>query len=143
MSDRPLGEINHLPPFPTIVCLCGSTRFMEAFHEAGWAETLKGNIVLSVGVSKHLPPSHGGESLGPEVVEMLDELHWRKIDMADEVLVLNVDGYIGHSTRREIEYAEIIGKPIRYLEPLPQPGEPTRDAVEDAEWDHHEHDGQQ
>ena len=116
MTDQILGEIYHLLKKPKIVVLCGSTRFMDAFHEAGWVETLKGNIVLSVGVSKHLPPDHGGESLGQHVVEMLDELHWRKIDLADEVLVLNVDGYIGYSTSREIEYAERIGKPVRYLE---------------------------
>jgi len=90
---------------------------MDWFHEAGWQETLDGKIVLSVGVSKHLPPSHGGESLGPETAAMLDELHLRKIDLADEVFVLNVDGYIGESTRKEIEYAEAHGKPIRYLEP--------------------------
>ena len=118
MSDRVLGERYHLSESPKVVVLCGSTRFMDVFHEAGWLETLNGNIVLSVGVSKHLPPDHGGESLGKATVEMLDELHWRKIDLADEVLVLNIDGYIGYSTGREIEYAESVGKPIRYLEPL-------------------------
>lgn len=97
-----------------IVCLCGSTRFMGAFFEAGWNETLAGKIVLSVGVCKHAK-NHGAEALGPEVVEALDELHKRKIDLADEVLVLDVDGYIGDSTRSEIEYATAKGKPIRYL----------------------------
>ncbi len=124
MSDRPLGGRYHLPENPRVVTLCGSTRFMEAFHEAGWSETLKGHIVLSVGVSKHLPPDHGGESLGQSVVEMLDELHWRKIDMSDEVLVLNIGGYVGHSTGREIAYAESIGVPIRYIEPLVERGNP-------------------
>ena len=118
MTSRPIGAPYHLPERPLVVCLCGSTRFMDVFHEAGWTETLRGHIVLSVGVSKHLPPDHGGESLGSVVVEMLDELHWRKIDLADEVLVLNVGGYIGHSTRREIEYAEATGVPVRYLEAL-------------------------
>ena len=111
-----VGREYLLPAQPKVVVLCGSTRFMEAFNEAGWLETLRGHIVLSVGVSKHLPPDHGGESLGEQTVLMLDELHWRKIDLADEVLVLNVGGYIGYSTRREVEYAEHIGKPIRYLE---------------------------
>ena len=83
MSERVLGEQYHLPKSPKIIVLCGSTRFMDVFHEAGWVETLAGNIVLSVGVSKHLPPDHGGESLGQVTVEMLDELHWRKIDLAD------------------------------------------------------------
>ena len=110
-----LGSTHHLPEHPKIVCLCGSTRFMDTFFEAGWSETLKGHIVLSVGVVT-TSADHAGEALGVEVVQMLDELHWRKIDLADEVLVLNVDGYIGFSTQREIDYAETQGKPIRYWE---------------------------
>jgi len=99
-----------------VVCLCGSTRFMEAFFDAGWNETLAGKIVLSVGVCKHAE-HHGAEELGPEVVEALDELHLRKIDMADEVLILNVNGYIGKSTSNELRYAREKGKVIRFLEP--------------------------
>jgi cell division protein FtsB len=59
-----------------------------------------------------------GEQAGctPEQKIALDELHKRKIDLADEVLVLNVGGYIGESTRSEIEYARKLGKPVRYLE---------------------------
>lgn len=100
----------------TVVCLCGSTRFMEAFFEAGWDETLAGKIVLSVGVVKHAR-HHGAEALSPEVVKALDELHLRKIDMADEVLILNVNGYIGKSTANELRYARERGKVIRFLEP--------------------------
>jgi hypothetical protein len=59
---------------------------------------------------------HGGEALGPEIAAKLDELHFRKIDLADWILILNYDGYIGESTRKEIEYARSIGKIIRYLE---------------------------
>lgn len=99
-----------------IICLCGSTRFMEYFQEAAWQFTLDGCIVLSVGVSKHLPADHGGESIGEDCAAMLDELHRRKIDLAHEVFVLNVDGYIGPSTRAEIEYATALHKPVRYLE---------------------------
>jgi len=102
---------------PPIVCLCGSTRFMDAFFEAGWSFTLLGYIVLSVGVCKHAE-HHGGEALGQDVADMLDELHFRKIDLADQVFVLNIDGYIGDSTRKEIEYAEKIGKPVIYKEPI-------------------------
>ena len=103
---------------PTIVCLCGSTRFMEAFFAAGWEETLAGKIVLSVGVCKHADAdgAHGAEMLGPEVVKRLDELHLRKIDLADEVLILNVGGYIGESTRKELAYARAWGKRVRFLE---------------------------
>lgn len=100
---------------PKIVCLCGSTRFMNAFHEAGWQLTLDGYIVLSVGVCKHAE-RHGGEALGKDVAERLDELHLRKIDLADWVLILNVGGYIEESTRRELEYAKKLGKQITFLE---------------------------
>ena len=100
---------------PHIVCLCGSTRFMEAFFEAGWKFTLEGKIVLSVGVCKHAK-HHGAEALGPGVAAKLDELHLRKIDLSDSVFVLNVGGYIGESTANEIAYAEQHNKPIGYLE---------------------------
>jgi hypothetical protein len=106
---------SQVAPRPKIVCLCGSTRFMEVFFEAGWRETLAGKIVLSVGVCKHAA-HHGAEALGEDVVKRLDDLHKRKIDLADEVLVLNVGGYIGDSTRSEIEYATRNNKPIRWLE---------------------------
>jgi hypothetical protein len=100
---------------PQVVCLCGSTRFMDTFFEEGWRLTLEGKIVLSVGVCKHAE-HHGAEALGPNVVETLDELHLRKIDMADEVHILNVGGYIGESTRNELEYAKAHGKRITFLE---------------------------
>jgi len=102
---------------PRIVCLCGSTRFMQEFFDAGWIFTLKGYIVLSVGVCKHAE-HHGGEALGQEVADKLDVLHLRKIDLADEVFVLNVGGYIGKSTAKEIAYAKSKDKPILYLESL-------------------------
>jgi hypothetical protein len=114
-------------PMPRIVCLCGSTRFYEAFQRANYEETIAGHIVLSVGFYMHAstggdtPWGIGkvhGENVGctPEQKVQLDELHKRKIDLADEVFVLNVDGYIGDSTRSEIEYAEKHGVPVRYLE---------------------------
>ncbi len=103
---------------PTIVCLCGSTRFMDAFQEWGWKKTLDGEIVLSVGASKYLPSDHE-KYLGEEVESALDELHKRKIDLADYIFVLNVGGYIGDSTRSEIEYAESLGMRVDYLEAHP------------------------
>ena len=112
-----MSRVFNLPDgFPRIVCLCGSTRFMDAFHEQGWKLTLDGYIVLTVGVCKHAE-DHGGEALGQDVADKLDELHKRKIDLADYVMVLNVDGYIGDSTRAEIEYAEETNVPVTYLEP--------------------------
>lgn len=104
---------------PTIVCLCGSTRFSEAYQQANLAETLAGNIVLTIGCDMR---SDADLFVGRSDIELnaikaqLDELHKRKIDLADEILVLNVDGYIGDSTRSEIEYARQQGKRIRYLE---------------------------
>jgi len=80
---------------------------------------MAGEIVLSVGFYPHAKAEHGhGEGVGHDSAEKitLDELHKRKIDLADYVLVLNVGGYIGESTRSEIEYAEKIGRPVSYLE---------------------------
>jgi len=101
---------------PIVVCLCGSTRFKEAFDQANLEETLAGRIVLSVGSYLRSDQELG---LSPETKARLDELHLRKIHLADEVLVLNVGGYIGDSTRRELEYARQQGKRVRSLEELP------------------------
>ena len=113
MHSRKIGAMAP-PDFPTIVCLCGSTRFYEAFQKANYEETMAGRIVLSVG---HYPNSDGkhGEKVGctPEQKIELDELHKRKIDLADEILVLNVGGYIGESTQSEIAHAVKRGKRIR------------------------------
>ena len=104
---------------PKIVCLCGSTRFRELYRATNAQETLKGNIVLSVGCFA------GDPEWGTNKVN-LDELHKRKIDLADEVLVLTVDGYIGSSTRSEIEYAKGLAKPIRYIDEPGTAPEPTQ-----------------
>lgn len=107
---------------PPIVCLCGSTRFYEEFQRANFRETMAGKIVLTVGFYPHAECSKEahGEDVGITAADKrnLDDLHKRKIDLADEVLVLNVGGYIGNSTRSEIEYANGQGKTIRYLEPI-------------------------
>lgn len=96
-----------------VITLCGSTRFRDAFLEAQKRLTLEGNIVISVGLFGHA----GDDEVWTEgTKEMLDDMHKRKIDMADEIFVINVSGYIGSSTRSEIEYARRIGKAVRYLE---------------------------
>ena len=95
-----------------IVTLCGSTRFKEHFMEAQKRLTLEGCIVISVGLFGH---SGDSDVWKPGVKEMLDDMHLRKIDLADEIFVINVDGYIGESTRREIAYAKQTGKLVRYL----------------------------
>lgn len=104
-----------------VITLCGSTRFRDAFMETQKRLTLEGNIVISVGLFGH---SGDDEVWTDGTKEMLDDMHKRKIDMADEIYVINVDGYIGSSTRSEIEYAKATGKPVKYLEPdLYHPGE--------------------
>ena len=97
----------------TVITLCGSTRFKDAFIEAQKRLTLEGNIVISVGLFGH---SGDNEVWAEGIKEMLDDMHKRKIDMADEIFVINVGGYIGSSTRSEIEYATTRGKTVRYLE---------------------------
>jgi hypothetical protein len=96
-----------------VITLCGSTRFKDAFLEAQKRLTLEGNIVISVGLFGHA----GDEEVWTEgTKEMLDNMHKRKIDMADAIYVINVGGYIGDSTRSEIEYARKHGKNVMYLE---------------------------
>jgi hypothetical protein len=94
-----------------IVCICGSTRFKQALLSEEARLTLEGNIVLGVdlwGFHERIDPD--------EMIKVaLDCIHKRKIDLCDWVWVLNVNGYIGDSTRSEIEYAEAHGKPVRYL----------------------------
>ena len=96
-----------------VITLCGSTRFKEQFIEAQKHLTLEGNIVISVGLFGH---SGDDEVWSEGTKEMLDDMHKRKIDMADEIYVINVGGYIGSSTRSEIEYALSTGKTVHYLE---------------------------
>lgn len=98
-----------------VITLCGSTRFKEQFLETQKRLTLAGNIVISVGLFGH---SGDNEVWTDGTKEMLDDMHKRKIDMADSIYVINVGGYIGESTRSEIEYAKKNGKDVQYLEPL-------------------------
>lgn len=102
-----------------IVVLCGSTRFYDEFQQANYDLTRAGKVVLSVGFHPRATAERGhGEGVGHDTAEKaaLDELHKRKIDLADRVLVLNVGGYIGDSTRGEIRYALEHGKPVDWLE---------------------------
>ena len=110
---------NHSRDLPKIVCLCGSTRFWEAFRDVGLDLTMAGIIVLSIGISApdSMVLAHPDSTQGKAQKEMLDSLHKRKINIADEILVLNVDGYIGDSTRGEIAHAERLGKPVKWLFP--------------------------
>src|SRR5208282_4954712 len=108
-------------PMPAIVCLCGSTRFYDAFQQANYDRTMAGEIVLSVGFYPHAKAVHGhGEGVGHDSGEKvaLDELHKRKIDLADWVLVVSDEtGYFGESTAGEIRYAVEHGKPVEFAWP--------------------------
>jgi len=113
VADR-LGAIPILtkPPRPTVVTLCGSVRFPDRWAKAVEEETMAGRIVLSVGSFDHAR-FHSPE--GAALKAQMDELHKRKIDLADEILV--VTDHVGESTRSEIKYAKAKGKRIRWLEP--------------------------
>lgn len=98
-----------------VITLCGSTKFKDAYMAAQKDLTLKGNIVISVGLFGH----SGDDEVWTEGTKrMLDDMHKRKIDMADEIFVINVGGYIGESTKSEIEYARKNGKKVNYLVPI-------------------------
>lgn len=103
-----------------VITLCGSTRFKNEFMEVQKKLTLEGKIVISVGLFGHSGDSEVWENMDEgtltQTKEMLDDMHKRKIDMADEIFVINVGGYIGDSTRSEIDYAIEHGKRVRYLE---------------------------
>jgi hypothetical protein len=106
-----------LAGLPEIVVLCGSTRFYPYWVQENFRLTCEGKIVLSVGFYPNAQEEAHGETIGtdPDLKERLDELHLRKIDLADRVLVINPGGYIGESTAREIHYATRAGKPVEYL----------------------------
>ena len=100
-----------------VITLCGSTKFKDDFIEQQKRLTLEGNIVISVGLFGHA----GDNEVWTEgTKEMLDDMHKRKIDMADEIFVINKDGYIGSSTKSEIEYALKTGKKVNYMEKIKQ-----------------------
>jgi len=96
-----------------VITLCGSTRFKDTFEKVAKDLTLEGAIILAPTVFGH---SGDGGLLTDETKKMLDNMHLRKIDMCDEVFVVNVGGYIGESTRKEIQYALRNGRAVRYLE---------------------------
>jgi len=95
-----------------IITLCGSTKFRDAFIAEQKRLTLEGNIVISVGLFGH---SGDDEVWSESTKKMLDDMHKRKIDLADEIFIINPGGYIGQSTKSEIEYAHRTKKPVKYL----------------------------
>ena len=105
-----------------VITLCGSTRFKDEFMKAQKDLTLQGNIVISVGLFGHAGDNEVWENMDEGTLtktkEMLDDIHKRKIDMSDGIFVINVGGYIGESTKSEIEYAKNHGKTVEYLEEI-------------------------
>jgi hypothetical protein len=114
--DRP-REVTEKTARPEIICLCGSSRFIDLIAVLAWEFEKQGKIVLSL----HLLPQwyteqadHQAEHEG--LASQMDALHLKKIELADTVFVVNKDGYIGESTAREIEYTQTLGKKLAYLE---------------------------
>ena len=105
-----------------VITLCGSTKFKDDFMREQKRLTLEGNIVISVGLFGHSGDNEVWENLDEGALtrtkEMLDDMHKRKIDMADEIFVINKDGYIGSSTRSEIEYAITTNKIVNFMEEI-------------------------
>ena len=95
-----------------IITLCGSIKFKDEFMKVQEKLTLEGNIVLTPNFFHNIKK----ENIDEKTKEMLDEMHKQKIDISDEIYVINVSGYIGESTKSEIEYAKSKGKKISYLE---------------------------
>jgi len=108
-----LEDIKHPGSWPWVVVISGSTRFHKEMHEAALQETLKGRIVLVVGSNDKSDDELG---ITDEQKLNLEALHRHKIDLADELLVVNVNDYIGDSTSREIAYARSLALPIRFWE---------------------------
>lgn len=102
---------------PTIVCLCGSTRNPDIFEVASLDETLSGNIVLSIGANTKEAELFASLSWKERMFlkRALDRLHFKKIEIADEVLILNAGSYIGLSTCDELFYALALNKKIRFI----------------------------
>lgn len=98
-----------------VITLCGSTKFKDELLKVQKQLTLEGNIVISVGFFEHADGEFEN-IITPEIKVMFDDMHKRKIDMSDEIYVINRNGYIGESTKAEIEYALETGKMVNYLE---------------------------
>lgn len=103
-----------------VITLCGSTKFKDDFLKEQKRLTLEGNIVIFVGLFGHSGDKEVWEQMDEgtrtKTKEMLDDMHKRKIDMADEIFVINKNGYIGESTKSEIDYAQKTNKPVKYME---------------------------
>lgn len=94
-----------------VITLCGSTKFKDDFEQVNRLLTLQGHVVISLGFFEQ----NEGVELTEEQIELFKTIHFKKIDLSDEIFVIDVNGYIGQSTKGEIAYAKSKGKTIRYL----------------------------
>jgi hypothetical protein len=106
------------PVRPKIICLCGSSRFVAEMAVLAWTLERDEDVIV---LSLHFLPAwytqqedHQAEF--EEVEDKMNALHLKKIDLADEVMIINIGGYIGRDTKREIRYAQKHGKPVIFLE---------------------------
>jgi len=97
---------------PKVVCIIGSSRFKNDHLGVAQRETLKGKIVLITGFFHHVDRV----PISSVMKRKLDDLQLRKVEMSDEVIVVNINGYVGESTMEQIEHASRLGKPISWLE---------------------------
>ena len=110
------GKLQNDKPIVTnkykIITLCGSIKFKDEFMRVQEKLTLDGNIVLTPNFFNNIKK----EDIDEKTKKMLDEMHKQKIDLSDEIYVINVGGYIGESTKNEIEYAKARGKEVSFME---------------------------
>jgi len=91
-----------------VITICGSLKYKDEMMKVAQKLSLDGNCVLT--------PVYpvGDKKPSEEELKILKEAHFKRIEMSDEIFVLNIDGYVGESTKLEIEYAEKLGKVIEY-----------------------------
>lgn len=96
-----------------IITLCGSLRFQKEMMEVAEKMALKGNCILTP-----VYPVLENSKRTEEQMQKLKEAHFKRIELSDAILVVNVNNYIGNSTNLEIEYAKRLGKEILYYTDL-------------------------
>lgn len=97
-----------------IITVCGSYKFKKEMVEITEKMTLKGNCVLTPNELTHTDK----DAYTKDEILMIDKMHKEKIKISDAILVVNVNGYIGNSTKSEIEYAKSLNKEIIYYTDL-------------------------
>ena len=119
VANKPILKEKAMSDLPYSVCLCGSTRFIGYFAWMQWQLEQRGvfafglHLIPDANIGDPPPADHAAEYAG--VADMMDAMHFRKIELSNEVLVLSIGGYIGESTSREIAHAKSLEKPIKYV----------------------------